>query len=111
MPGTREALETGEVSLSAAQVLIEARETNPEAFERAEEPLVQAARRHCVADLRRVASIWRERAEREWDPLTEDHCPRARRSLHASVTFEGMVRLDADLDPEGGEALPRRSVR
>jgi Domain of unknown function (DUF222) len=105
MPETRHALERGEVSLSAAHVLIEARETNPQAFELAEEPLVEAARRHSLGDLRRVASIWRERVEREGDLTRQDADFLARRNFHASVTFEGMVRTDGDLDPEAGEAL------
>jgi hypothetical protein len=62
MPGTRHALEAGDVSLSAARVLVAAR-----------------------------------------DGL--DDQLRARRRLHASVSFEGMVRVDGDLDPEAGETL------
>ena len=34
-----------------------------------------------------------------------DEVLRSRRCLHASVTFEGMVRLDGDLDPETGETF------
>ena len=41
-------------------VLVDAREANPEAFERAEDQLVQAARIHSVGDLHRVASFWRQ---------------------------------------------------
>ena len=31
--------------------------------------------------------------------------PRRLGNLHASVSFEGMVRFDGDLDPEAGETL------
>jgi hypothetical protein len=104
MPTTRRALESGEVSMSAARVLTAARDTDPVAFARSEAQLVQAARLHRVADLQRVTSFWREQVGRERGPDGDDGL-RARRRLHASVTFEGMVRLDGDLDPESGETL------
>jgi Domain of unknown function (DUF222)/HNH endonuclease len=105
MPETRQALERGEVSLSAAHVLVEARETNPEAFDRSEDVLTDAARRHSVADLHGVIRFWRERVEREGDLTREDAGCWARRNFHASLSFEGMVRTDGDLDPETGEVV------
>ena len=42
--------------------------------------------------------------ERDGSSAGEDAL-RARRRLHASRTFAGMVRVDGDLDPETGEAL------
>jgi hypothetical protein len=107
MPQTRRALESGDVPLSAARVLIDARESNPTAFERSEKELLEAARMHSVAGLQRVASFWRQRVAQEADPPGEGHDsgPRAQRRLHASRTFQGMVRVDGDLDPEAGEAL------
>jgi hypothetical protein len=101
MPATRHALEAGDVSLSAARVLVAARDANHEAFDRSEDQLVDAARIHTINDLQRVASFWRQRVER--DRLDEGL--RARRRLHASVSFEGMVRVDGDLAPEAGETL------
>jgi len=101
MPATRRALEAGDVSLSAARVLVAARGANPEAFDLSEDQLVDAARIHTINDLQRVASFWRQRVER--DHLDEGL--RARRRLYASVSFEGMVRVDGDLDPEAGETL------
>jgi len=104
MPGAREALEAGDVSMSAVRVLAGARETDPEAFARDESMLVRAARIHSIADLGRVAAYWRQGVEREQAGCGEE-APRARRRLHASVSFGGMVRLDGDLDPETGETL------
>jgi len=101
MPATRRALETGDVSLSSARVLVAARDANPEAFDLSEDQLVDAARVHTINDLQRVASFWRQRVE--CDRL--DDGLRARRRLRASVSFEGMVRVDGDLDPEAGETL------
>jgi Domain of unknown function (DUF222)/HNH endonuclease len=104
MPVTLEALRNGEVSMSAAKLLVSARETHPEAFEISEPYLVEAARLHSITDLGRALAYWRQRADRERDVSTEESL-RERRRLHASVTFEGMVRLDGDLDPETGELL------
>jgi hypothetical protein len=101
MPATRRALEAGDVSLSAARVLVATRDADHEAFDRSEDQLVDAARIHTISELQRVASFWRQRVER--DRLAEGL--RARRRLHASVSFAGMVRVDGDLDPEAGETL------
>ncbi len=104
MPRAREALEVGDVSMSAVRVLVGAREADPDAFARDESVLVQAARIHSIPDLGRVAAYWRQGAERE-RALGGETALRARRRLHASVSFAGMVRLDGDLDPETGETL------
>ena len=104
MPETRKALDAGEVSLSAARVLVQAREADPVAFARSEPELVEAARVHQVGDLQRVATHWRQAVERDRADGRRDRL-REMRSLHASRTFAGMVRVDGDLDPETGEAL------
>lgn len=104
MPATRRALDAGDLSMSAARVLVTARDADPELFEGAEEQLVEAARIHSVADLQRVVAFWRQRVERE-GALGDDEHLRARRALHASVTLDGMVRVDGDLDPACGESL------
>jgi hypothetical protein len=104
MPLTLEALEAGDVSLSAARILISARETDPEAFSRSEPLLVDAAKIHGIPDLRRVVAYWRQRAALE-SGTTAQGALRERRNLHASVTLAGMVRVDGDLDPETGEAF------
>jgi hypothetical protein len=104
MPTTRRAFDAGELSMSAARVLAAAREANPEAFDRSEAQLVEAARIHSMADLQRVAAYWRQGAEREralegWERLREPQ------RLHASVTFGSRVRVDGDLGPETGETF------
>jgi hypothetical protein len=104
MPETRRAFEAGEVSSSAVRLLVDARKAEPEAFERSESQLVDAASKHTISDLHRLMSLWRQTAERERFLDPEERL-RERRSLHASVTFEGMVRVDGDLDPETGETL------
>jgi hypothetical protein len=104
MPATRSALERGDISMSAVRVLVEARDADPEAFDRSEAQLVEAATIHSMNDLRRIASYWRQQTERE-AALEGEEALRTRRRLHASLSFLGMVRLDGDLDPETGETL------
>jgi hypothetical protein len=104
MPLTRRAMESGEVSLAAARVLAHARDADPEAFSGSEATLLEAARIHSVGGLRRIAASWREACERDRGLDGEERL-RARRRLHASVSFLGMVRVDGDLDPETGETL------
>jgi hypothetical protein len=105
MQETRRALDAGDVSLSGVRVLVDARDADPELFRRSERQLVDAARIHTVADLRRVAAFWRQQVEREQLTAGGDEAIRARRRLYASVSFLGMVRLDSDLDPETGETF------
>ncbi len=104
MPITRRALEAGDLSMSATRVLVAARDADPSAFARAESHLVDAARIHSIGDLGRVVSYWRQIAERERS-LDGEEPLRQRRRLHASVTLDGSVRVDGDLDPENGESL------
>jgi Domain of unknown function (DUF222)/HNH endonuclease len=104
MPVTRRALEDGDLSMSAARVLVDARDADHKAFRTSEATLVEAARIHSMQDVRRVAAYWRQAAERQ-AALGGEEKLRERRRLHASVTFMGMVRVDGDLDPETGENL------
>jgi hypothetical protein len=104
MPETRRALEQGEVSMAGVGMLVQARACDPHAFERSEAVLVQAACLHSVSGLSRVVGHWREAVAGQAGADTEAEL-RARRRLHASATFHGMVRVDGDLDPETGEVL------
>jgi hypothetical protein len=101
---TRRAVEDGEVSMAGARVLAKAEHAQPEAFPAAEETLVEAARAHSVGALQRVASFWCHQVEDRERWRAEDRL-RSSRRLHVSRTFEGMVRIDGDLDPETGETV------
>ena len=90
--------------MSAARLLVSAREADPSVFQKSERQLVDAARIHSMQDLQRVAAYWRQAVERE-AALNGEEKLRERRRLHASVSFMGMVRVDGDLDPETGETL------
>lgn len=104
MPATAKALAEGELSVSAVNMLMRAREAAPEPFAEAEGWLVESAREVSFDQLRRVEAYWRQAA----DPLaaTEEEERRFEgRHLHASPTLDGMVRLDGDLDPETGQTV------
>ena len=101
MPGTRAAVDEGELSLSAAKVLVQAREVDPDAFSGSEPTLVQAARIHTVGDLKKVTTSWAHSVMAK----DSDHKQRQRRRLDLTAGFMGMVRVYGDLDPETGESV------
>jgi hypothetical protein len=105
MPRTRDALASGEISTSAARVLVAARETDPEAFAESEELLLDAAGRHSVRELQRVLAHWRTACQSHRQLALDEDPLRERRRLHVSSTVFGMVRIDGDLDPETGETV------
>jgi Domain of unknown function (DUF222)/HNH endonuclease len=100
-PPPGEALEEGEITSSAVDLLASAREVDPQAFAQAEDYLVEAATTLSIPDLGRVVGTWRRAAEdargSEW--------AYERRRLHVSPTLAGMVRVDGDLDPETGQSV------
>ena len=104
MPATRRAAQEAEVSMAAVRVLAQAEHTHPERFAEAEDTLVEAARIHTVGELQRAIGFWSQRVEEDERLGGEDRL-RSSRRLHASRTFGGMVRVDADLDPETGETF------
>ena len=104
MERVRAAFEAGEVSMAGVRVLASAQQAETEAFASAEELLTEAAARHSIGDLRRVVAFWREQVARERAADGEDLL-HARRRLHASVSLDGMVRVDGDLDPTTGESV------
>lgn len=104
MPGTADAFGAGEVSGSVVQMLVAAREACPEEFPTGEPMLVEAARTLSTAELRQVITYWRHAIDARAAVEHEDRLLERRR-LHVSPTFEGMVRVDGDLDPETGQTL------
>ncbi len=104
MPSTREALEAGEITSSAVDVLMPAREVDPKAFAQAEDYLVEAATTLSIPDLGRVVGTWRRAAEDARGPEFSEQA-HERRRLHVSPTLAGMVRVDGDLDPETGQTV------
>jgi hypothetical protein len=106
MPVARGNFEGATLSLAAMRMLADTRAAEPERFDGAEPVLVEAARRHALPDLRRVVAHWRQVVERDRSTSGAGvHADRSGRRLHASVTFDGIVRVDGDLDPETGSSL------
>ncbi|MFL5796526.1 MAG: DUF222 domain-containing protein [Actinomycetota bacterium] len=104
MPATREALSEGEVSSIAVGQLVAARDAAPEEFVRAENTLLEAARTLPVGQLKRAVEHWKEAVDSE--AAAREAADRFdRRGLHISPTFEGMVLIDGNLDPETGQTV------
>ena len=104
MPATREALEEGEITSSAVDLLASAQQVDPKAFAQAEDYLVEAATTLSIPDLGRVVGTWRRAAEDARGPEASERAYERRR-LHVSPTLSGMVRVDGDLDPETGQSV------
>lgn len=104
MPRTRHALATGELTGSALQMLVAARHAHPAHFHRAEDVLVEAARRLPAPQLHHTVAHWRQQLD--WSQgLRDVERVRGQRRLSVSVTMLGTVRLDGELDPETGEVV------
>ena len=104
MPATRQAFAQGELPGCRVRLLVEAAETAPETFTRDEEMLVEHARTLDACSFPRAVAHWRRLADQErfeWDAERQHD----RRSLCVSATWGGMVRVDGNLDPEGGSVL------
>lgn len=102
LPEARQALEHGEVSTSAVRILTAAWESHPDAFEASGSLLLKEAATKPVGDLRRIVDDWRHRQDKD-DGLEQARKARERRRLDIAPTASGMVRVDGELDPEGGE--------
>jgi hypothetical protein len=104
MPEVRESFFQGAVGSSAVRVLAEARREHPEAFAAGETSLVEAARTRPVEELRRVVADWSQCVD-DHHALPHADVLRARRRLDICPTPMGMVRMEGELDQEGGEAV------
>lgn len=104
MPATRSAFLAGEVSEPRVRLLVEARATNPELFERDEGMLVTQAGALDARSFPKAIAYWRRLADHEGHLNDADRAFQRRR-LHTSVTWNGVVRIDGDLDPEGGATV------
>jgi len=102
MPRAAEALREGEISDSAVEALVRARDAAPEAFAQEEEVLVDSAKTLSYRDLRVALDRWR-------DGVNAAHAARdeqerhARRRFTAVVGLGGIVRTNGELDPENGQ--------
>ena len=104
MPRTREALTAGDVSTTAASMLVSARETGAAEFARVEETFVRAAATLAPRALRGAIDYWRGAVDRP-AAIEDADRKRERRRLHISPVLDGMVRVDGNLDPETGQVV------
>jgi Domain of unknown function (DUF222) len=104
MPHTQEALATGELTSSAVQMLVSARQAHPAQFHQSEQVLVEAARRLPAGQLHHTVSHWRQTLD--WEQgLKDAERLHEQRCLKVTTTILGMVRVDGELDPETGEVV------
>jgi hypothetical protein len=105
LPVTRTAFAAGEVSYGHVRLLAAAAtDERRDAFARSEQVLVDAARQLDPGRLRVVLAHWRHAVDPD-GALEDANACHERRRLYASVTYEGTVALDGELDPEGGATL------
>jgi len=104
MPRTRRAYSDGDITTGHVRAIAPAAQAHPEAFARDEEVLVAGASSVSSADTRRLVDCWRQNLDHDaaLDHADEIH---QRRRLSISRTWQGMVRIDGDLDPEAGEVV------
>jgi hypothetical protein len=101
MPATRRALAARNLTYPAVQMPGIARDAHPEAFGRDETMLVEQAGVLSPGGLRQALGYWRQAADEDSGVAAAERRHRRRR-LFIAQTLDGMVRLDGDLDPEGG---------
>lgn len=104
MPRTAEAFLQGEIDASRVRLLTSAREVEPETFSASEEMLVGHARTLSMRHFRVAVDLWRQAAAPQ-EAVEQEKAQFQRRRLSISPTFEGMVRVDADLDKVSGEVV------
>ncbi len=104
MPLTREAFGEGAVSEARVRLLTRARETAPEAFGRDEPVLVAHACTLSTGAFPQAVQGWQQQAHPEGAAGLAERLYQRRR-LHISPSWEGMVHLDGDLDPESGTTV------
>jgi hypothetical protein len=99
-----EAFENARIDRPRAAMLLHAARVSPELFSRDERTLVDTIAPLPMAHAFRVIEYWKQAADREAAARDAEHLHRRRR-LHLSKTLGGMVRVDGELDPEGGEIV------
>ncbi len=103
MPHTQAALESGDLDLARARLLVSAREANPRLFAEHEETLVGSLIGLSARDAGRAVEYWRQQASLE-AAESDAAAVRDQRRLFASVVGD-MVHVDGRLDPVSGQVV------
>ncbi len=85
-------------------LLLAASKASDELFERDEQVLIDTISGLSMTDARRAVDYWKQAADQQATAADAEYLYRRRR-LHVSETSGGMVRIDGELDPEGGQIL------
>ncbi|HEX5630593.1 MAG TPA: DUF222 domain-containing protein, partial [Acidimicrobiia bacterium] len=103
-PVVAAAFSEGRIDRPRVGMLLASARVSAELFRRDAGMLVDQVAGLSMADATKAVEFWRAAADRESFARDAAHLHRRRR-LHLSKTFGGMVRLDGELDPEGGELV------
>ena len=94
----------GRLSTDQARVLLDQAAAVPDLFGQAEDRLVGIVEDLGVSDTRKAVAYWRQSVD--WPGTTLDECEqREMRGISASVSFDGMLRVDGWMTAVAGEAL------
>jgi hypothetical protein len=104
LPFVAKALETDDLSFDQVQVFTHVPDHLSDELAAAEVMLVNAASPLTVADTRRLVEYWQTAVDGPGCETTVEELEE-RRYLHASRTFEGMVKLDGLFDPVTGDLI------
>jgi len=104
MERTREAFAAGDLSECRVRLLVDAAARAPELFSRDEPLLVEQARSLSARVFPLAVAHWRRLVDPD-GARVDAATAFLHRRLHISTTWEGMVRLDGDLDPESGQVV------
>jgi hypothetical protein len=99
-----EAYATAELDGPRVSLLLAAARVDPELFSRDEQMLIDTVGGLKYRDARRALDYWKQAADRQASDADAEHL-HERRHLHVSETLGGMVRLDGELDAEGGATV------
>ncbi|MBI5156733.1 MAG: DUF222 domain-containing protein [Acidimicrobiia bacterium] len=103
-PHVREAFASATIDRPRVGMLLGAARVSPRLFERDEAVLVDSISGLSMRHAFRALEYWKQAADREASARDADHL-HDRGHLHVSRTLGGMVRVDGELDPEGGEIV------
>ena len=104
MPLTQHAFSDGDLTTGHVRTMAAGADAHPEAFARDEAVLVEGASTLSVRDTSKLVAYWRQNLDFD-AALNETDDVYARRHLSISRTWQGMVRIDGNLDPEAGEIV------
>ena len=103
-PEIGEAYASAQIDRPRVSLLLAASRVSAELFERDQQFLIDTISGLSMNDARRSVDYWKQAADQQATAADAEHLWR-RRCLHVSETLGGMVRIDGELDPEGGQIV------